>query len=106
LLPVPHFHGAGNEPAGRPHAAQPVAPGRRGARMIAVEFTLATHVLDALADAVGGEYVSTNLSDRLANSRGVWPVELKAMRRALIRSESDGLPLPGCVVWPSSTEEV
>jgi alkyldihydroxyacetonephosphate synthase len=59
-----------------------------------------SRLLDALAAALGAEHVSTTLPDRLANSRGVWPVELKQARRSELPS------LPACVVWPSDAQQV
>lgn len=57
-------------------------------------------VIQALTAVLGPEHVSTSPVDRLANSRGVWPVELKTARQ--------GQPplVPACVAWPASTREV
>jgi alkyldihydroxyacetonephosphate synthase len=64
------------------------------------ETSLSPALLAGLAAALGAEHVSTTVSDRLANSRGVWPVELKQARRAT-------LPLlPACVVWPGDAQQV
>jgi alkyldihydroxyacetonephosphate synthase len=73
--------------------------------MIAVETDFPPAVLAQLEAALGAANVSTALSDRLANCRGVWPVELKLMRRALSGASVD-LALPGCVVWPETSEQV
>ena len=56
--------------------------------------------------AIGGANVSTTITDRLANSRGVWPVALKQTRQALAGVAGAGPPLPGCVVLPANTAEV
>jgi alkyldihydroxyacetonephosphate synthase len=61
--------------------------------------------LAALEAALGATGLSTALSDRLANARGVWPVELKAMRQALAGGAAEA-PLPGCVIWPEDTAQV
>ena len=74
--------------------------------MTDLDQAILASALAALVDALGPEHVSTDRSDRLANARGVWPVELKAMRRAIDGAGSDGPPLPGCVVWPADTEAV
>ena len=64
------------------------------------ENALSSTLLADLTAAVGAEHVSTAVSDRLANSRGVWPIELKEARQA-------GLPLlPACVVWPRDVQQV
>ncbi len=64
------------------------------------ETTLSPALLADLAAALGAEHVSTAVSDRLANSRGVWPIELKQARQA-------GLPpLPAGVVWPGDVRQV
>jgi alkyldihydroxyacetonephosphate synthase len=59
-----------------------------------------------LVAALGEASVSIAVGDRLANARGVWPVELKSMRRAITVSEVAELPMPGCVVWPANTDQV
>jgi alkyldihydroxyacetonephosphate synthase len=74
--------------------------------MIAVESDIAPSTLAELENSIGAENVSTNLADRLANSRGVWPVELKAIRRALTSDEDVDVALPGCVVSPTTTDQV
>lgn len=57
-------------------------------------------LLADLAQVLGDEHVSTAVTDRLANSRGVWPIELKQAARAK-------LPLlPAAVVWPGDTQQV
>jgi len=64
------------------------------------ETSLSPALLADLAAALGAEHVSTTVSDRLANSRGVWPIELKQAR-------VPGLPpLPACVVWPGDAQQV
>jgi alkyldihydroxyacetonephosphate synthase len=76
--------------------------------MIEVGQEIPAPALAALVGALGKANVSTGISDRLANSRGVWPVELKLMRQAITGEGADGPPLrlPGCVVWPADTDEV
>lgn len=76
--------------------------------MIDVDREIPVPALAALVVALGEANVSTGISDRLANARGVWPVELKAMRRAITGAGVDGHPprLPGCVVWPADTGDV
>jgi alkyldihydroxyacetonephosphate synthase len=74
--------------------------------MIAVGSAISPPVHSALVTAIGAENVSMRLSDRLANSRGVWPVELKSMRRDLCGQQDIAIPLPGCVVTPESTAQV
>ncbi|MGH2562582.1 MAG: FAD-binding oxidoreductase [Thermomicrobiales bacterium] len=74
--------------------------------MTAADSTLPLPAIASLVEALGADNVSTDLSDRLANARGVWPVELKTMRRAITGTGSANLPLPGCVVWPTDTEAV
>jgi alkyldihydroxyacetonephosphate synthase len=74
--------------------------------MIAVESGIPPSVLSELEAAVGSAHISIDVSDRLANARGVWPVELKAARRVLSGDESVAFSLPGCVVRPESTEQV
>jgi alkyldihydroxyacetonephosphate synthase len=62
--------------------------------------TLDPALVADLKAAVGAEHVSTAISDRLANSRGVWPIELKQAR-------GPGLPpMPAAVVWPGDAAEV
>jgi alkyldihydroxyacetonephosphate synthase len=60
----------------------------------------------ALTMELGEANVSTDMADLLANSRGVWPVEVKAMRRFLAGDERARLTLPGCVVRPADAWEV
>jgi alkyldihydroxyacetonephosphate synthase len=67
---------------------------------------LPASALEALQAALGEAAVSIAPSDRLANARGVWPVELKAMRRALTEGGQSDLPLPACVVWPADADQV
>jgi alkyldihydroxyacetonephosphate synthase len=74
--------------------------------MTALEQVLPAAVLAELTEALGEANVSADLSDRLANGRGVWPVELKVMRRTIAGTSSGNLPLPGCVVWPADAGEV
>jgi alkyldihydroxyacetonephosphate synthase len=59
--------------------------------------------IDDLRRELGDHAVSTLPMDRLANSRGVWPVEIKLARRAIL-GEGE-IPLPGCVVSPRNTSE-
>ena len=75
--------------------------------MTALEQAIPATGARRACDALGEANVSTGISDRLANARGVWPVELKTMRRSDHRNEvTAGPPLPGCVVWPADTDEV
>jgi len=76
--------------------------------MMDVDHEIPAAALTALVDVLGTANVSTDISDRLANARGVWPVELKSMRRVITGAGADGHPLrlPGCVVWPADTDEV
>jgi len=51
--------------------------------MMDVDHEIPAAALTALVDVLGTANVSTDISDRLANARGVWPVELKSMRRVI-----------------------
>jgi alkyldihydroxyacetonephosphate synthase len=60
--------------------------------------------ISELRSQLGEHKVSTAVVDRLANNRGVWPVEIKSARRVLT---GDGaFDLPACVVWPENPDDV
>lgn len=56
--------------------------------------------LEAVHDLVGAANFSTALPDRLANARGVWPVEMKWMQEGAYPH------LPDAVVWPQTAVQV
>jgi alkyldihydroxyacetonephosphate synthase len=74
--------------------------------MIADGPPLPARALAALVAALGERQVSTDLSDRLANARGVWPVELKAARQLLTGDGAGTMALPACVAWPTDAARV
>jgi alkyldihydroxyacetonephosphate synthase len=57
-----------------------------------------------LRSQLGEHKVSTAVVDRLANNRGVWPVEIKSARRVL--TGHGAFDLPACVVWPENSADV
>ena len=61
-------------------------------------------VISELRGLLGEEKVSTAPVDLIANGRGVWPVELKKVRRALL--EMTDVDTSACVVRPTSPDDV
>ena len=68
--------------------------------MTSIDNSPAALALERITQVVGAAHVSAQKSQRMAYTRGTWPVELKRAQMG------DWSLLPAAVVWPATAEEV